>query len=76
VNGRCVDNDLISGAVDAVYEEYYGKKGADYILYIGIPPEMVDVNTIRQKKGAIFERIADQAFDQAGDTRLSEEQFV
>ncbi len=72
VNGRCVDNDLISGAVDAVYEEYYGKKGADYILYIGIPPEMVDVNIHPAKKGAIFERIADQAFDQAGDTRLSE----
>lgn len=54
VNGRCVDDELISSAVDSIYEEYYGKKGANYILYINIPPHMVDVNIHPAKKKIRF----------------------
>ena len=44
INGRYVKADLISNAIDSVYYELYGKKGADYILFIQLPYYLLDVN--------------------------------
>ncbi len=44
LNGRYIISDVISKAVDSVFSEFYGKKGVDYVLYISLPYNMIDVN--------------------------------
>ncbi len=44
LNGRYIISDVISKAVDSVFSEFYGKTGADYVLYISLPYNMIDVN--------------------------------
>lgn len=44
LNGRVIKCDAVNKVVDSVYKEYYGKSGADFILYIRLPYAMIDVN--------------------------------
>lgn len=44
LNGRYIQCPAITKAIDSVYMEYCGKTGADYILYINLPYNMIDVN--------------------------------
>ncbi|MFZ7134506.1 MAG: DNA mismatch repair endonuclease MutL [Eubacteriales bacterium] len=44
LNGRYVESKSLNHAIDSVYQEHYGKKSGDYILFIRLPYHMVDVN--------------------------------
>ncbi|NLW69519.1 MAG: DNA mismatch repair endonuclease MutL, partial [Eubacteriaceae bacterium] len=44
LNGRYVECEQISKAVETVYNELYGRRGADFILFVTLPFEMTDVN--------------------------------
>lgn len=44
LNGRYIQCPAITKAIDSIYTEYCGKTGADYVLYIKLPYNMIDVN--------------------------------
>ena len=44
LNGRYVESKSLNYAIDSVYQEHYGKKSGDYILFVRLPYHMVDVN--------------------------------
>lgn len=44
LNGRYVESKSLNHAIDSVYQEHYGKKSGDYILFVRLPYHMVDVN--------------------------------
>ncbi len=44
LNGRYVESKALNQAIDSVYQEHYGKKSGDYILFVRLPYHMVDVN--------------------------------
>ena len=54
LNGRYIQSDIITKAVDSVYLDYYSKSGAGYILYVDLPYSMVDINIHPAKTTARF----------------------
>jgi len=44
INGRYVKSSEITAAIDSLYNELYSKTKPNFILYITLPPRMLDVN--------------------------------
>lgn len=56
VNGRCVWNNTVSSAVSNAYGGYLMKRQYPfYVLFIDVPPEIVDVNVHPNKSDVRFE---------------------
>ncbi len=54
VNNRYVKMPQINKSIDSVYDELFSKKKAEFILYIDIPNNMVDVNVHPSKLSIRF----------------------
>ena len=44
INGRLVRSTEIANTVDSLYQELYSRSRPDFILYVELPPKMLDVN--------------------------------
>ncbi len=44
INGRLVKSREIENTLDSLYQELYSKSRPDFILYVELPPRMLDVN--------------------------------